>query len=84
MWDDWYSIVRFCHFSDHEEVMLIPKEEVSHSPAQWQFANDALQDKDLNSAIRQIIVEIVHKDLPPTATWIAIKASVQEKVQDFI
>ena len=83
LWDDWYLIVRFCHLSDHQEVMLICKKEVSHGLAQWRFANDALQDKDLDSVIRQIIVEIVHKDFSPTATWITIKASVQEKVQDF-
>ncbi len=83
LWDDWYQTVRFYHLSDHQEVMLIPKKEVNHGLVQQQFANDALQDKDFDSAIRQTIVEIVHRDLPPTATWITIKASVQEKVQDF-
>ena len=35
LWDDWYLIVRFCHLSDHQEVMLIPKKEVNHGLAQW-------------------------------------------------
>ncbi len=35
LWDDRYSIVRFCHLSDHQEVMLIPKKEVNHGPVQW-------------------------------------------------
>ncbi len=61
-------IIRFCHLSDHQEVMLIPKKEVNYSPAQWQLPNDVLHDKDFDSAIRQTIVDIVHKELSPVAT----------------